>query len=108
MKKILPLLAIILTLNAHSQSQKGWQRIYYLFDKNQEVAKRICSDSVWVIDGDPKVALEKMFIEKEKADKRYELALAILKLLNPNGTPIDQLRYNAAILAYNTYLQNNK
>lgn len=104
------IVSLILLISLHSNSQqvpKGWVRIYYVFDGNKQVAKRFCNDSIWVVD-DPKIALEKMYQEKVKSDTKYELALAILKLLNPNGTPRDQKLYNIAVNRYNAYLQNNK
>lgn len=104
MKTAILILLVAISLQAKAQDvPKGWQRIYYVLEGKTEVARRFCSDSTWIID-DPAKALEAMYREKLAAEKRYELALAILKLLNPNGTPTDQRRYNEAVKSYNDFL----
>jgi hypothetical protein len=92
-----------------NKSKDGWTSIYFVLDNSgNEVAKRIHQDSAtWSVDK-PQFALEQMYKDKEAAEEKYKLALAILKQLNPNGTPVDQKKYNQAVSNYNQYLAKAK
>lgn len=90
---------------AQKASKDGFVHIYYVTDERGfEVAKRIDGDSSWVIDN-AKKSLERMYLDKRVAEEKYELALNILKQLNPNGSPKDQKQYNEAVIRYNSYIQ---
>lgn len=110
MKVVFILIALIFATNSFAQkaSKDGYVHIFYVTDeKGFEVAKRIDGDTSWVLDN-PKKSLERMYLDKQESEVKYQLALAILKQLNPNGTPKDTNKYEIAIIAYNNYLQKTK
>lgn len=46
-------------------------------------------------------ALERYFILYNELDKKYQAAIAILKLLSPQGCPTDNKKYIKAVANYN-------
>lgn len=97
MKLSLLILSLFFSLNSHAQH---WQTISYVLDANgKEVAKRL-PDSTWEI-SNPAKALEYIHVENERLKAKYQLALNILKLLGPNGIPVDKKAYLSAVRAYN-------
>lgn len=88
-------------------SPDGYVHIYYVTDeRGNEVGKRVGGDSSWVL-SDPKKSLERMYLELQRVKAKYSLALEILKLLSPEGIPVDRKKYYNAVLAFNNY-QSNK
>lgn len=89
---------LFFSLNSNAQH---WQTISYVLDANgKEVAKRL-PDSTWEI-SNPAKALEYIHAENEILKAKYQLALNILKLLGPNGIPVDKKAYFTAIKNYNS------
>lgn len=94
---------LLFTAVCYSQKTDGWKRTYIVFDdRGIEVAKRFSEDSSWVI-GDPKVALEKMYQEKIRAEEKYKLAMGILKNIGPDGSIKDKGSYFTAVKNFNSY-----
>lgn len=99
MKFFFLILSIFFSLNSHAQH---WQTISYVLDSSgKEVAKKL-PDSRWNV-SDSLQAIQSLYAENQRVKAKYELALAILKLLDQNGNPIDKQKYFAAVKMYNNF-----
>lgn len=99
MKPAILILSFFFSLNSHAQH---WQTISYVLDSSgKEVAKKL-PDNHWNVT-DSLQTIQALYAENQRLKERYELALAILKLLNPNGLPLDRNRYFVAVKNFNSY-----
>lgn len=99
MKPSILILSLFFSLNSHAQH---WQTISYVLDSSgKEVAKKL-PDSRWNV-SDSLQAIQVLYAENQRIKAKYELALEILKLLDPNGLPKDKQRYFAAIRRFNDF-----
>jgi len=102
--KLLGALLLFSIMVLAQKSSDGWNHIYYLIsDHGNEVAARFEETRSWRVDSTV-VALEKMYQQKIEAEKKYALAVEILKQLDVNGIPVDRQKYRQAVINYNAYL----